>query len=800
MWRISRIRLRDFKVYSGEYNFEFAPVTIIVGRVGAGKSSLLQAVEFALLGREMEVRRRIAKLADLVNVESEGALVELELAEGSERILIRRTLGRKGRGHLELRMGGARYVDEEAEEKLKEITGISSDDYDRVIYISHYALEDFIYGDRLKRTSTIDRILQVDILNNTQRLINNTIKNIMKELEKIRLKISFYEKYRDIIDKYGGIAKIKEAKAGLEKELEEISRREAELAARYRKLLEERQRYIDKISSLQDKINAYYRARSELELLEESGYGGLTAELSQIEDLRDKFIGILSEFEHMVDPQIVERISKEPDASKLAELFQEAYGELVKVRSSLEEALSSAETQRRSLTAKLNELEAELSKLKARVDQLEVSYRRFKELEERYGGPDEIKKRIEAAREKAKELEKRTSYISSLRYILVYALETNAESCPVCGAKLDKTHVELKLKDIEREYSQELKRLDEIKEELEALEGAGRELDTLLPSVSEYLKAREELRRLSEEADKIRARLEQAAKSSTQISRRLALLTSFLNEVTPEVIQEVARRYNKALRVRQLREELEALERELRNLGVGRTVLESEEEFQRTSEELSRLRRRKADIYDELRKLSEVLSNIDEDFDALKGKLEKYIYAYNRFTNINNKLEILKYNIRERIIKEIRNELMNNFAKIYPYKDILSIDITLRDKAYEVDAALADGNIIGVSRLSDGQRLAVALSLVISIRELLRPRLGFLLLDDPLPYVDPNVRSALAKLIASLSDRYQVVVATQTGDLPKEVATNGVDVEVIELSRGAGRPEVTTKHIFGRKD
>lgn len=799
MWRISRIRLKDFKVYSGEYSFELAQLTFVVGRVGAGKSSLLQAIEFALLGKEMEVRRRIAKLADLINIEAEGALVELELSAGSERAVIRRTLNRRGRGKLELRIGDERYVDDEAERKLQEITGVSSDDYDRVIYISHYALEDFIHGDRLRRTSTIDKILQIDVLENTQRLINNTIKNIMKELEKIKIKISFYEKYKNIIDRYGNLTRLKEARAALEKELEEISKKEEELASRYRRLLEERQKYVDKIANVQDKIEAYYRAKSELELLEESGYA-LTAELGQMEELRDKFVGVLSEFEHIVGPQVIESISKEPDAGKLAELLQDAYGELVKARSALEEALSSTEAQRRSLAARLSELEAEISKLRIRIEQLEASYKRFKELEEKYGAPSEAKRRLEALREKAKELERRTSYISSLRHVLAYVLETNADFCPVCGARLDKANAASRLSELERVYAQELRQMEETKEELEALEGAYKELESLLVPVSEYLKAKDELKRLSEEANRVRARLEQATKSAAQISKRLQLLTSFLKEVTPEAIQEVSKRYNKALRARRLREELEALERDLRNLGIGRTVLESEEEFQKISDELSRIRKRKADIYDELRKLSEVLNYVDEDLDALRSKLDKYIYSYNRLSNIINKLDMLKQNIKERIIKEIKNELAKNFAKIYPYKDIESVDLSLRDKAYEVDAKLADGNVIGISRLSDGQRLAVALSLVISIRELLRPKLGFLLLDDPLPYVDPHVRSALAKLIASLGNEYQVVVATQTEELPREVAANGVDVEVIELSRDKGKPEVTTKHIFGGKD
>lgn len=799
MWAISKIKLKDFKIYSGEYEFVLSPITAIVGRVGAGKSSLLQAIEFALFGREMETRQRIAKIVDLININSDGAWVELELTDGVEKAVIRRSLNRRGRGRLELRMGGKRLLDLDAEEKLKEISGVSSEDYDRVIYISHYALEDFIHGDRVRRTSLIDKILQIDVLDYIQKLINKSIKNILEEIEKIRIKIAYYEKYKDILEKYGSISKVKEVKTSLERELEEISKQENNLLTRYKQLLEDRKKYIDKISRIQDKITAYYRAKSELELLEEYGYS-YGAELAQIDELKDRFLGVLAEFEHIVGPQIVEAISRESDPGRLAELFNDAYRELLKAKSSLSELSSSIEAQRNMLIAKLNELNIEISKTKAKLEQLDILYKKFKDLESKYGTIEEVKRKLEAAKNKTRELERKTRYISSLRFILSYALETGVEICPICGSRLDRNVVSSRLKELEGEYSQELAQFEEAKSESEALEGTYREMESLLGSVSEYLKAREELERLSAEAEKTKAKLDQAAKSSAQISRRLSLLSEFLEEVTPEVIEEVVKRYNKALRVKQLREVLESVELELRSLGVSEAVLELEEEFRRVSEDLDKMRRRKADIHNELAKLSEVLANVDEEFEALRSKLERFIYAHNRLNDIYNRLNVVKQNVRSKIVQEIQDELWRNFNKIYPYKDIAAVRLALRDNAYEVEAVTADGATIGISKLSDGQRLAVALSLVISMRKLLGPKLGFLLLDDPLPYVDPNVRSALAGLIASLGREYQVVVATQTEDLPREIASNGVDVAVVELSRAENKPEVTTKHIFGRKD
>nr|KJR74244.1 MAG: chromosome segregation protein SMC [Thermoproteus sp. AZ2] len=792
MWRISRIKLRDFKVYEGEYSLPLSPITAVVGRIGAGKSSLLQAIEFALFGKELEVREKIARMADLINLNSSLAQVELEMVEGDRRALIRRRLNRRGATSLELELDGVKYSGEEAEERLRALAGIGDEDFDRVVYISHYALEDFIHGDRQRRAAIMDKLLEIDLLDYTEKLLNQYIKLIMNNIEKIRVKLSYYEQYKDVFEKYGGVSRARSAKESLEKELGELNRRESALLDKYKGAVAERGKYLDKLLGMRSKIEEYFRVKSELELLEGEGVEAF-ADLRPLEELRDRFLGVLSEFEHIVGSDLIESLSKSADPSKLAELMQEAYVKLERISSDLEREEERLAAQIREVEARANEEEAASARLRAQLSQLEALYAKFKELEGKYGALGALKAKVESLKSAVEDLERRLAYASSLRYLLRYILEAGLEECPICGAKLDRAAVAKRAEDVESMYSSQLKELTEKRAALEELEEAYREMTSLSQAVGEYLKVKESLERLEAELGRLRAKADQASKALAQLRRRREALSRFLAEVNRETIDEVVRRYNRALRIAQLRERIELIERELSNAGLSRSVLEAEEELSKLSEELDRVRRRKAELYEELNRLAEALSKVDVDVEPLRARLGKLSSAYDRLLGVANKLGVIKANVRNRIIAEIREEVLGVFRQIYPYGDIVGLELAAEEKGYEITARLSDGNAIGVSKLSDGQRLAVALSLVIAIRNAIGLRLGFILLDDPLPYVDPNVRAALAGLIAALSRQYQVVVATQTMELAEEIARQGVGVGVVEIRREGGRPDVELK-------
>ncbi|MFW9786402.1 MAG: AAA family ATPase [Candidatus Thorarchaeota archaeon] len=75
---IRRLFLRDFKVYKKqEFNFEEGS-TAIVGPNGSGKTSILEAIEFALFRIVTRKEKKVPKIEELINHRAKKAIVELE--------------------------------------------------------------------------------------------------------------------------------------------------------------------------------------------------------------------------------------------------------------------------------------------------------------------------------------------------------------------------------------------------------------------------------------------------------------------------------------------------------------------------------------------------------------------------------------------------------------------------------------------------------------------------------------------------------------------------------------------------
>lgn len=164
---ITKLSLKNWKSHLNS-EFSFAPgVNALVGIMGSGKSSVTDAIAFALFGTFPAVQTRKVLLDGLLMERPQprdGAAVTLEFQVGEKQYQVRREIIRgKGssaeiRENGELREVGATGV-------TKEVERILSMDYDvfsKAVYAEQNGIDYFLKIPSGKRREHIDRMLRVD--------------------------------------------------------------------------------------------------------------------------------------------------------------------------------------------------------------------------------------------------------------------------------------------------------------------------------------------------------------------------------------------------------------------------------------------------------------------------------------------------------------------------------------------------------------------------------------------------------------------------------------------------------------
>jgi exonuclease SbcC len=165
---ITRIRLKNWKSHL-DSELSFGPgVNALVGIVGSGKSSLMQAITFALFGSLQAVSSRKIDLNELIMsrpARKDRAEVELECELAGKRYQIRRVIERgKGTTLAEIRENG-KMLDVNAKNVTAAVERALQMDYElfsKAVYSEQNELDYFLRIPKGKRTGHIDRMLKVE--------------------------------------------------------------------------------------------------------------------------------------------------------------------------------------------------------------------------------------------------------------------------------------------------------------------------------------------------------------------------------------------------------------------------------------------------------------------------------------------------------------------------------------------------------------------------------------------------------------------------------------------------------------
>lgn len=193
-----QLTLRGFQSYADAHTFDFGDRSLlgIVGPIGSGKSSLLDAIAFALYGR---TPRAGATTRDLINQRVDTAHVELWFEVEGQVWQAVRALRRKGQSAHNLyrrqvfgpdapkleEVSGERAVTG----RVNELLGLEFDGFNRSVFLAQNRFAEFLHsrpGDRdrvLKGVFGFDRIEQMAEVAKARR---DELKGQLAELERLR--------------------------------------------------------------------------------------------------------------------------------------------------------------------------------------------------------------------------------------------------------------------------------------------------------------------------------------------------------------------------------------------------------------------------------------------------------------------------------------------------------------------------------------------------------------------------------------------------------------------------------------
>ena len=377
------IELKNWKSH-GDTRIEFSKgVNVMIGIMGAGKSSVMDAISFGLFGTFPSLLHRRMKLADVITSRPEAAqsaTVKLSMDVDGHTYTITRNITQKG-ADAKLEIDG-KYLQAQAERVNEEISSILKLDYQtfsRAVYSEQNNLEYFLDLGRSERKKQIDNMLGLDSFSaaeeNTISSIN-AIRSLTKaaeemlskaDIEGLRKRLdsttSERDKYvKEQSDLSAEVATLEKAESAARKELE-VAKQES---AKKVKLANEVSASKSKISVLQgeiDKINLMGISREEVVKLHSELSSRLSESKKNLEDARLTERKMVASFEKLKAEQSVAR--RRLDELKALErtLSGQEWKVLESRAQELDTSISKAKEEAASAKARLQDAEKSLNEL-----------------------------------------------------------------------------------------------------------------------------------------------------------------------------------------------------------------------------------------------------------------------------------------------------------------------------------------------------------------------------------------------------------------------------------------------------
>ncbi len=785
---ITKLRMKNWKSHL-DSELEFSMGTNgLVGIVGSGKTSILDAISFGLFGTFPKLQLRKVKLEDLImkkprNMDSAEVEVFFTM-DGNSYCVKRKIEKNKGTSYSEitengnvLDSSGTKNVTAIVEKKLK----VNYELFSKAIYSEQNSVDYFLQLGKGQRMNKIDELLMIDRFErsraNSVKLTNKLAeRKLAKQGALDQLNIEGIE--RSLEELKQSISGLKDEKAKLRNEFETISKRKMEV---------------------EDEVNDLRKIKETFEHLKraESGLDSMIKTMLETIGNIEKKLAEIGEIDMSRMDVELDKYSK--IIGDATTVLREKESERQRIQDEFTKSKANIEFLKQEKIDKLKEEIDEKMKIKKEFEQLRnrMGENVNSQIDEKVIRLQKLIGELEASRSKIFDLQEQMEKISAVK-----------GSCPICGTSLSEERKKIILEEKEEELNKLKATIEKVgayrvmtEKEIKSLEDAAKKLDKMFREISD-------LENLRDDFDKSNTLMLEYTKTNSEMQTQL-----------DKAISEIER----------MREKLEISVSEKQKLEVMLTQMKDYEDKKKKVEELKTeremLKSNIADLekrlvdgkLDEMEKfLRNFISKEKEIEMKLTGSDEMIKERYRRVEEYEKSLEVAKKEKAEierldKLIQELKlftealrqtqQELRKEFVSavnftmnklwetLYPYQDFVSVRLAIEGGDYVLQLQERTMNWVNVEgTASGGERSIACLALRIAFALVLAPQLRWLVLDEPTHNLDTksveDLAQTLRERIADIVD--QVFIITHEENLEAAITGN-----LYRLERDKGKDEAT---------
>ncbi len=195
---IKSLELKNFLSHKETVLYFDRGINMIVGQNGAGKTSILDAIKFAMFGKDR------ARLSNPVSHGSSACFVKLSFQVDEDTYDVTRSYGERQRDRAaSILKNGVVVADsqESVSSEVEKIIGMEQDVFEKSVFVAQGEIDDLVNEQPKKRKEFFSRMIGIEKLGNTASMLSEISRSVSESISESQGKLERLSMYRESMAK-----------------------------------------------------------------------------------------------------------------------------------------------------------------------------------------------------------------------------------------------------------------------------------------------------------------------------------------------------------------------------------------------------------------------------------------------------------------------------------------------------------------------------------------------------------------------------------------------------------------------